>query len=84
MMLVVDLPKDEWSDECVRKRITFHDVLNYSVHEGPDHGKRTMLDLQVIGAAGTRQVVRLDTTSGYRVWEATAFEVQDDYEDDKE
>ena len=78
MTLLVDLPRDEWNDDLIPKRIIFYDVLNYSVHEGPDHGIRTILDLQIVGISESRQKIRMETTSGYRDWEASAFEVLDD------
>ena len=78
MTLLVDLPRDEWNEDLIPKRIIFYDVLNYSVHEGPDHRERTLLDLQIVGVAESRQKIRMETTSGYREWEASAFEVQDD------
>lgn len=78
MTLLVDLPKDEWSDELIPKRIIFHDVLNYIVHEGSDYGDRTILDLHIVAVTESRQKIRMETTSGYREWEASAFEVQDD------
>jgi hypothetical protein len=80
MTFLVDLPKDEWIDDLIPKRIIFHDVLNYSVHECPEHGERTILDLQIVGVSESRQKIRMETTSGYREWEASAFELQDDNE----
>jgi hypothetical protein len=78
LTLNVSMGKDEWSDEYAPRAVIFHRVLNYHVHEGDCAGDITILDISDTGMVHDRHHIRLETTSGYRTWDAAAFEVRDD------
>ena len=66
LTMEVELPKDEWSDELVARRLVFDDAYGYQVFEIPFHGCPTILDIQIVGEQGRWRRVRLDTNAGYR------------------
>lgn len=62
----VDYPVDWGKEIYERKIIKFTDVLNYQVNEGPFAGKPTLLDWSIVGNEDDRDIVRLETSTGYR------------------
>ena len=78
LTLLTDLPKDEWSEEYIPKRIVFSDVWNYRIFEGSCDGPITMLDIHIVDGSDGKRKIRLETTSGYREWESSSFKITDE------
>lgn len=47
------------------RRLVFRDVLEYEVHEGPFHGRPTILGVDEVGKEEERSLLRIDTTQAF-------------------
>ena len=75
LVLQVDYPVD-WDNNIFERRfIVFHDVLNYTVNEGPFSGAPTLLDVKNKGVVSGRQSIVLQTNAGTRSLEFSRVEL---------
>jgi hypothetical protein len=78
-VLRVDYPVD-WENNIFEPRsIVFHDVLNYTVEEGPFSGRPTLLDDEEITSQSNRQRVILKTNAGTRSLEFSSVDLTTEY-----
>lgn len=62
----VDYPTN-WDDNIFERRwLTFGDVLDYRVSEGPFHGSPTILNVQADETVEGLYHLRIDTNAGFR------------------
>ena len=79
LVLRVDYPVDWENNVFEQKLIVFHDVLNYTVEEGPFAGLPTILDIEESNAQGDRQKIFLKTNAGTRSLEFSRVELTNEY-----
>lgn len=76
LIMEVELPVLEKTEELEARLLVFEDVYAYQVVEGCINGCPILLDLSVVGYEGRWTRVRLDTTVGYREILCTSVRVE--------
>jgi hypothetical protein len=79
LVFEVNYPADWENNVFERRCIVFHDVLNYSVQEGPFVGPPTLLDAYTEGVVGDREKVTLQTNAGTRSLEYASVDLVGEY-----
>ena len=77
LVMDVDMPADEWSDQLVPRRLTLLEVKGYAVDEIMLEGVPTILGIRQIGTDADRTTYRIDTNAGTRTLSITGFRIQD-------
>jgi hypothetical protein len=77
LRMAVLLPASPTSDELVPHLLVFEGVHGYQISEGRVDGPVTLLDLSVVGTAGSHTRIRLDTNRGFREFNCTSARVCD-------
>ena len=76
LVMDVDMPADEWSDELVPKRLTLMGVQGYAVNEIALEGDPTILGIEQLGPHADSTMYRIDTNAGTRVLSITGFRIE--------
>ena len=77
LVLDVDLPADEWSEDLVPKRITLREVYGYCTNDGPFEGTPAILEIDKIEEKGRWTKYHLGTNAGTRVFWTSGFSIED-------
>lgn len=66
LFMEIEYPTN-WEESVFEpKRLVFRDVLEYEVHEGPFHGRPTILSVHEVRQEQGRSLLQIDTNAGFR------------------
>lgn len=77
LVMDIDMPADEWSDQLVPRRLTLFEVKGYAVDEIMLEGVPTILEITQLRTDADSTTYRIDTNAGTRTLSITGFRIQD-------